>query len=104
MTLQYIIQDEILKLKDLSFSGLSDDFSKNIIKEVEIISSKIKDNNFVCLGTVKPDYIDKNIIDITEEKNKKDLKKKILNLEDKNDINIYEASKNINMEELNNFL
>ena len=103
LTLQYIIQDEILKLKDSSFSGLSEDFSKNIIKEVEIIASKIKDNNFVCLGTVKPDYIDKNIIDITEEKNKKDLKKKILNLEDKNDINIYEASKNINMEELNNF-
>ena len=103
LTLQYIIQDELFKQKDLNSTKLSDDFSININKEIENISSKIKESKFVCLGTVKPDYTDTNIINITEEKNRKNLNEQILNIKDNNDINIYEASKNISMEELKNF-
>ena len=103
LALQYIIQDELLKQKDLNLSNLSDDFSQNISQEIENISTKIRESSFVCLGTIKPDSTDKNIVNITDEKIRKELNEKILNIEDNNEINIYEASKNINMEDLKNF-
>ena len=55
----------------------------------------------MCFGSVKPDYADGNIIiDINKEKNRDDLKNKIINWNDI-DINIYEAAKNISLEDLN---
>ena len=103
LTLQYIIQDSIKKQKNILFNDLHNDFYDNIYVEVERITNKLKEHEFVCLGVLKPDYIDKNIINIADEKNKDYLKRKILNISDKDDINLYEASKNINMEDIEKF-
>ena len=42
---------------------LLNQFSENIKIEVKKISEIIKNHIFISLGTVKPDYVEKNIID-----------------------------------------
>ena len=103
LTLQYIVQEEIRKQRKNKFNDLSNNFSENIYGEIERIYQKLREHEFVCLGVSKPDDINSHVINITDEKNKEDLKRKILNISDSDDINLYEASKNINMEDLEKF-
>ena len=106
ITLQYLVLREIKKTKT---KKLSETFFTNINSEVEKLSEKIKEHNFISLGTAKPDYVDREIINITEQKNREELRKKILNLAGENnnnneEINILEASKNIEMEDLEKYI
>ena len=98
LTLQYIIKD------NLTFIGnLSNEFSESVNKEIQRIISLLKNYQFISLGTTRPDFIDNNIIDITNKENQNQLKATILNLPDYDDINFFEAAKNINMEDIYKF-
>ena len=138
LTLQFIVYKFINDYKnkiDININQIESDiynFSKkineNITKEVKIICQKLKNNNFMSLGSVKPNYVDMNIIDIEDSNNIKKLEEKIEKIAKEknsfsynlitntehninsieeeindNNINIYEASKNITMKDLENF-
>ena len=100
LSLQFIIFNEIKKQKELGLefdfdifaNKLSDDVKEEVIK----ISSVLKNHEFITLGTVKPDYVDENIIDITDENNRNELVRKINSIKSNNEedeINIYEIGK-----------
>ena len=65
---------------------------------------KLSNHEFICLGTTKPDYCEKYIINITDENSRITLNEKIINIRDNNEIDIYEAAKNISIEDLNQFI
>ena len=65
---------------DITFSEISFD---NINNEVKVLSNKLKNHQFITLGTTRPDYVDNEVINITEKKNKEELIKKILNISKK---------------------
>ena len=74
--------------------------------EVENIIKKFRNHEFISLGTNKPDFIDQDIINICEEKNKNYIEKKILRIAESNDndnINIIEEAKNITIEDLEKY-
>ena len=98
LTLQYIIKDN-----SISIGKLSNEFSEAVNKEIQRIISLLEKYQFISLGSTKPDFINNNIIDITNEENKNQLKTAILNLPDYDDINLFEAAKNINMEDIYKF-
>ena len=108
LTLQFIILNEIKKHKNELNFNISRIFDENIKEEVKKISEKLKNNSFISLGTVKPDYVDEYIIDISNENNKETIVGKILelsnsninNIVEENDINIYEMCK---LEDLENY-
>ena len=96
LTLQYIIKDN-----SISIGKLSNEFSEAVNKEIQRIISKLENYQFISLGST--DFINNNIIDITNEENKNQLKTTILNLRNYDDINLFEAAKNINMEDIYKF-
>ena len=85
IALQYIFFNQIKKYKN-NFH-LSDVFTA-INSEVNILSEQLKNHEFVSLGQTKPkpDYIDKEIIDITKEENRKEISEKILGIAEKEKI------------------
>ena len=104
---QFIIFNELKKQKELNLefnlNRFANQFSDNIKEEVKKISSILKNHEFISLGTVKPDYVDEDIIDISNKNNQDELVQKIKSIPNKkeeNDINIYEIGK---MEELEIF-
>ena len=104
---QFIIFNEIKKQKELNLefnlNRFANQFSDNIKEEVKKISSILKNHEFISLGHAKPDYVDEDIIDISNKNNQDELVKKIKsipNKKDENNINIYEMGK---MEELEIF-
>ena len=104
---QFVIFNELKKQKELNLefnlNRFANQFSDNIKEEVKKISSILKNHEFISLGTVKPDYVDEDIIDISNKNNQDELVKKIKsisNKKDENNINIYEMGK---MEELEIF-
>ena len=106
IALQYIVLREIKKNEDFSFN-LSDSFFNNINSEVQQLADKCKDYEFISLGSTKPDYVDKEILDITNEENRQELVRKMTKASENDcnnsDINILEAAKNISMEDLEEF-
>ena len=102
ITLQYLVLREIKKTKKLN-----ETFFTNINREVEEFAEKVKDHQFISLGKTKPDYVDKEIINITEENNRKEIGRKILEIganKKDDEINIIEFSKNIEMEDLERYI
>ena len=55
-------------------------FSENIKIKVKKISEIFKNNNFISLGKVKPDYVEEDIIDTINIENQRKMTSKILNL------------------------
>ena len=107
MCFQFIIFNEIKKQKELNLefnlNRFANQFSDNIKEEVKKISSILKNHEFISLGHAKPDYVDEDILDISNKNNQDELVKKIKsipNKKDENNINIYEIGK---MEELEIF-
>ena len=97
---QFIIFNELKKQKELNLefnlNRFANQFSDNIKEEVKKISSILKNHEFISLGTVKPDYVDEDIIDISNKNNQDELVQKIKSIPNKkeeNDINIYEIGK-----------
>ena len=108
IALQYIFINQLKKIKDNFY--LSDALTA-INSDVNTLSEQLKNHEFVSLGQAKPkpDYIDKEIIDITKEEYRKEISEKILNLAEKEktnnkkDINFIEAAKTIQMEDLEKY-
>jgi len=100
LSLQFIIFNEIKKQKKLNlefnFEEFANNLSDNVKEEVLKISSVLKNHEFISLGTVKPDYVDEDIIDITDENNRDELVRKINSIQRNNeedDVNVYEIGK-----------
>ena len=74
--LQCIAKDEIRRQKTFNQVLDYDEYFSNLSEEIQRISTKVNNHEFICLGTVKPDIVDNNIINITESKNKENFKKK----------------------------
>jgi surface protein len=74
LSLQFIIFNGMKKQKKLNlefnFEEFANNLSDNVKEEVLKISSVLKNHEFISLGTVKPDYVDEDIIDITDENNR----------------------------------
>ena len=111
LTLQYIILSELRKQGNEI--NLQDCFYKNISNEVKNLTEQLKNHQFISLGTNKPDRVDNDIMDISNEENRKKIVEKIKRLkENKNlrtnktnnkEINILEASNYIEKEDLERF-
>ena len=103
ISLQYLILKEIRNLDDTNCEILANDFYEDINNEIEKISNDLQNHNFISLGTVKPDYVCKEVIDLTIKENKDKLKNEILRNTKNQKNNFIEASKNITKEDLEQF-
>ena len=102
ITLQYLVLRELQKNRNAL--NLSDSFFTNIDSEVESLSNKLKEHNFITLGNVKPDLVKKDIINITEQNNRDEIKQKIGRLSVNNDeMNLMQEAKNIESEDLEKY-
>ena len=109
LCLQYLILKGIRNLDDTNLETIANNslaqINDEIKGEIEELSDKLKQHEFISLGTVKPDYVSKNVIDITQDYNKEKLKEAIeisRNSKD-NKSNFYESTKNITKEDLYEF-
>ena len=94
LTLQYIIVREFQNNKQFNLST----FDENIRKEVERVAEKITNFPFISLGSSKPTNVNKNIVDLNDEENRKKISSKILKKSEENiygNINMLEMSKNL---------
>jgi hypothetical protein len=118
ITLQYLLINQLKNVKNAV--NFSNSFFKDINTEVEKCANVLQNHNFVSLGTTnpRPDIVDKEVIDITNESKREELSKEILkiagtNNEDDNnnynninnqEVNIMESAKNIKMEDLQKYI
>ena len=109
ITLQYLFHENMNNFTEetlISISDALDNFSKNINEEMEKLSSQLKNHEFISLGSLRPDYVDKEIFNLSDESNKKMISEKIFKItrtDKKNEVNLYEASKAIDKKEFENF-
>ena len=101
ITLQYIVLKVIKNQKNALNPEL---YANTVNSEVEIIANKLKDHNFISLGTTRPDFVDKEVIDITNEDNRRIIKEKILGVTTNNDINLIQATNEIQNEDFERFM
>ena len=112
LTLQYIVLSELRKQGNEI--NLQDNFYENVSNEVKNLTEQLKNHKFISLGRNKPDRVDNDIMDISNEENRKKFVEKIKRFkENKNlganktndkEINIIEASNYIEKEDLERFL
>ena len=110
LTLQCIILNQIKQMDEatntLDNTFRTTEFFNEINSEVEKFAQKIKEHEFILLGTTRPDFVGSDLTDITSTENKELIADKILgNLDDKrnNDINILEQAKSISKNELEQY-
>ena len=105
LCLQYLILREIRNLDNTNYETLDNISFVEINEEIEKLSEELKKHEFASLGTVKPDYVSKNVIDITQDYNKQKLKNMIekSRYDKDNKNNFYESAKNITKEDLEEF-
>jgi len=113
IALQFIIFNEIKKNKD--FKLQLEQFNSNIKEELKKIYQKIKDYTFRSLGSKKPDDVNEDMIYLSKEtinniimyKKEKGFEnidmKKLFDIQIDDQLNIYEISNNINIEEVKRF-
>ena len=86
LTLQFIIFNEIKRLKIQTPNGekeafdmfkFLDKFSETIKIEVQKIIKVLIESDFISMGMVKPDYIEENIFDMTDERNYPIIQRKV---------------------------
>ena len=90
---------------DFGLDDFINNFSEEIKQEVEKVTNSLRNHEFISLGSTKPDFSDKDIIDLTDENNKNELISEIQSIsrkkeennnivnEENNDVNIYEIGK-----------
>ena len=107
--MQYLTLKAIRNLDDTNLETMANvslaQINEEIKDEIGELSDKLKQHEFISLGTVKPDYVSKNVIDMTQDYNKEKLKEAIeksRNAKD-NKNNFYESAKNITKEDLDEF-
>ena len=111
LTLQNIILNEIKKMDDAANTldrTFQKSFFNNINSDVDNLVQKLREHEFISLGTTnpRPDFVDSDIMDITKEENRKIIADKILKIAEEkknNDINIIEQAKSITKEDLEEY-
>ena len=106
LTLQCLILKELKEMQDET--RLSESFFENMNDDATNFKEKLANHNFISLGSVKPNYVDVDIMDITEEDNKESIAKNILRVARNNyndDVNFIEEAKNfdITKDDLNKY-
>ena len=107
ITLQFIYKKVLEFIKENPTFDNILNFPNEINKEVIEIANKIKDHKFIFIGNAKPDFVQNSVLDITKKKNQKKIEKLIRSYNDnkkENKINIYEQSKNITINDLDNLI
>ena len=105
ITLQYIYYELIKnKLPEQNIQSLYE----GIENEVIILLQRIEENDFLFIGSKRPDFVNELIIDITNENNQKKMQRlfESINGDKKNNkkYNIFENAKNITSNELEKFI
>ena len=103
ITLQFISKKVLESIKEDPALNNIIKFPEEINKEVFEITKKLKDNKFLSMGSIKPDFVQESILDIKDPNNQKKLEKYFISLNrNKNDkkVNLYEHSKNITIKDL----
>jgi len=105
ITLQYIYYELIKnKLPEQNIQELYE----GIEKEVKILLQRIEENEFLFIGSKRPDFVHDLVIDITNENNQKKMERlfESINGIKKNNkkYNIFENAKNITSSELESFI
>ena len=81
--------------------------NKDINENVNDMANKIMNNKFLCFGNIKPDFVQKSVLDLNEPENQKNLKNLFTsyndNIENKK-TNIYEYSKNFTVKDFSKFI
>ena len=108
LALQHIFSKIIKKFKNLNIMNNFKLFNEEQNKEIELFAKKLKDHQFTSMGSKKPIDSKIKIIDLTKECNKKEICSKIDKLRNKknnneDEINLFEASKNIKNEDFEKY-
>ena len=114
ITLQFLIFSEISKNGNFwlwdskTKNGIDklDTFNKNICFKIKEILSKFRDQNFISLGSVKPEYVDKTVLNLADNDIKSEITKNIQNLVKDDffkDLNLIEFSKYIDTDDLHQY-
>ena len=107
ITLQYIVMKQLNKIRNAV--NLADSFFEDINNEVLKCAEKIKEHNFLSLGTTKPDTVDEEVINIKENEKKEEIGNLIRRISTENldrkkeDNNILEVAKTIKTEDIEKF-
>lgn len=83
-----------------------DTFNKNICFKIKEILSKFRVQNFISLGSVKPEYVDKTVLNLADKDIKSEITKNIQNLVQEDffkDLNLIEFAKYIDTNDLNQY-
>ena len=107
MTLQFVYKKVLESIRQNPVYENIINFPDNINKEVIEITEKIENHKFAFIGVAKPDYIQNSFLDITTEENQRRLKSLFKSYNDnkkENNINLYEQSKNITINDLDKLI
>ena len=98
LTLQCLILKELKEMGDQT--RLSESFFENMNDDAANFKEKLLNHNFISLGSVKPNYVDVDIMDINDEDNKKKITQDLLRVARNNDFddeNFIEEAKNFDI-------
>ena len=107
ITLQFIYKKVLESIRQNPVYENIENFPNNINKEVIDVANKIKKHKFLFIGKAKPDFIHKSVLDVTTAENQKRLKNLFKSYNDnkkENKINLYEQSKNITLNDLDELI
>ena len=107
ITLQFIFKKVLDSIIENPAVNNILNFPNEINKEVIELAIKIKKNKFLCIGNAKPDFLLESVVDFTKTENQQKLMRlfnSYNNNKKENKTNIYEHSKNITINDLNNLI
>ena len=107
ITLQFIYKKVLESIKENPVMENIVEFPNEVNKEVIELSKKMENNKFLFLGNIRPDLVQRSIIDLTDKKNQKNLEKLFNSFNNNRNlkkVNIYEQSKNISINDLDKLI
>jgi len=107
ITLQFIYKKALESIRENPAIENIVEFPNEINNEVIELSKKFENNKFLFLGNIRPDLVQKSILDLTNVQNQESLKRLFTsfnNNENLKKVNIYEQSKNININDLDKLI
>ena len=107
ITLQYIYKKVLESIKENPAMENIVEFPNEVNKEVIELSQKMENNKFLFLGSVRPDFVQRSTIDLTNKQNQKRLKNLFNSFNNNRNlkkVNIYEQSKNISINDLDKLI
>ena len=107
ITLQFIYKKILESIRENPAIENIIEFPNNVNKEVIELSKKIENNKFLFIGNLKPDLVQKSVLDLTKKNNQKKLERLFYSFNkntNQKKVNIYEQSKNISINDLDNLI